>query len=142
MWTPILGAIPSAFGIALGLSRIRAARARRRWREAEAEIVSTELDDSARREFHIEYRYVVDGREYTNDHILPGQDAVSEPDSLDLFRQYPLHRHTTVFFDPEDPTHSALDVGSDDLVLRPILFGAAGLGACALWLWAMLAGWP
>jgi len=82
----------------------------------------------------------VDGQQYTNDHILPGRDAVSGPDSEDMFRQYPVHSHTTVFFDPDDPTQSALDIGSDELVLRPIVFGMIALATCALWLWAALAG--
>jgi hypothetical protein len=120
---------------------VRAARARRRWREVDAEVVSTDLDDSPAREFHVEYRYVVDGQSYTNDHILPGVDVVSGPDSEDLFRQYPVHRHTIVFFDPSDPAQSALEVGSEELVLRPFLIGALGLGCCALWLWNALAGW-
>jgi hypothetical protein len=85
---------------------------------------------------------VVDGRTYTKDHILPGQDAAVEPESLALFQQYPLHRHTTVFYDPDDPACSALDLDPDELVLRPILLGAIGVVLAGVWLWMMLSGWP
>ena len=119
-----------------------AVRARRRWREADAEIVYTDLDDSARREFRVEYRYEVDGREYTNDEILPGQDTVLAPDSEDLFRQYPLHRHTVIFYDPHEPARSALDLDPDELVLRPLFIGLINLAVAAAGIAMILAGWP
>ena len=107
----------------------------------EAEIATVDLDDGPGREFSLLYRYVVDGREYANDHIVPGQDTAHAPESIDLFRQYPLHRRTIVFYDPDDPSNSALDRGADEVVARPILVGAAGLAMCGVWLWMILAGW-
>jgi hypothetical protein len=123
--------------VARGLKHLRAVRAQRRWREADAEIISTDLDDSPDREFHVEYRYSVDGREYINDQILPGRDAVPAPDSEDLFRQYPVHRHTTVFFDSQDPAQSALELDPFEQVLRPVLTGGGVVLLVGVWYWLL-----
>ncbi len=85
---------------------------------------------------------MVNGREYTNDEILPGQHAVPAPDSEDLFRQYPLHRHTVIFYDPDNPARSALDLDPDELVLRPLLIGLLNLALAAAGIAMIVAGWP
>jgi len=142
VWAPIIVAIAGMLAIAKGLFRLPAARARRRWREADGEITFSALDDSPRREFRVRYRYVVAGHEYRNDEILPGQHVAAEPESLGLLHQYPLHRHTTVFYDPDEPARSALDLDPEELVLHPIVLGAIGVVLAAVWLWMILAGWP
>jgi hypothetical protein len=142
VWAPIIVAIAGLLAIARGLWRLPAARTRRRWREAEGEITFTALDDSPRREFRLEYRYVVAGHVYRNNEILPGQRVAAEPESLQLFHEYPLHRRTTVFYDPDDPTRSALDLDPDELVLHPILLGVLAVVLAAVWLGIILAGSP
>ena len=130
-------ALPGALSVARGLRRLPTVLAQRHWREADAEVISTDLDASPARLFQVEYRYSVAGREYVNDQISPGRDEVPAPESEDLFRQYPVHRHTTVFFDPQDPAQSALEL--DPLVegLRPILTGGGVVLLVGLWYWLL-----
>jgi hypothetical protein len=72
-WVPLVFALPGAVSVARGLAGVAAVRAQRRWRQVEALIVSSNLEDGRLQEFGVEYRYDVAGQTYTNDQIVPGQ---------------------------------------------------------------------
>lgn len=137
-WGPTFAAIFGAYLIERALWRWTAGRARRRrWLQADAEIVATSLegtgasilDDSIGRVFRVDYRYVVGGQSYTNDHIQPGQVVVGDADALDLNNQYREGHHTVAFYDPDSPQRSALDLGADD-------FGY-GFAVSGFWVFAL-----
>jgi hypothetical protein len=47
-----------------------------------------------------------------------------------------------VFYDPQDPARSALEIDPDELVLRPLLVGLLYLALGAAGIAMIVAGWP
>jgi hypothetical protein len=136
-WVPIVCAAPGIVSIRRGVVALAAMRAQRRWQQCEAVITASELDEGDVTELSVEYRYDVAGESYTNDHLLPGQDCVKGADALDLAHQYPRGRHTVVFYDPQDPAQSALELSALDEVVRPILFGGTTVVVAGFWFWLL-----
>jgi hypothetical protein len=134
-WVPLVFALPGAVSVARGLAGVAAVRAQRRWRQAEALIVSSDLEDGRLQEFDVEYRYDVAGQTYTNDQIVPGKDSARGADALELAHQYPRGRHTIVFYNPQDPTQSALELSGLEQILRPVLVGGGVVLLAGIWMW-------
>jgi hypothetical protein len=118
-----------------GYAQVRIAHARA-WPRAEGRVVDSRIEretrsrSHGRRETvwvaHIAYAYAAGGRSFTNDRIwLTEPGDFSLPDAADEFmRPYAPGAPVAVFYNPADPTDSALIIDSR---LWPI-FAIAGAG--------------
>jgi len=120
----IIGLIISIFGLIVllfALKAIKKAKASSQWLTAEGEItksIKTESKvkkgDITTYDAEIEYKYTVNGREYTSDRIYFGSSISiggGEIKSSFLFGKYYASKKVTVFYNPEDEEESVLETG-------------------------------
>ncbi len=122
------GAAIAAAGLArllVSLRKLRSAADSRRWRRYDAEIIGSRVvpyrvrmsgEGWGNRIYRpvIQYRYTVDGHEYTSDRIYHGR-PLGRPwrGSLDkLVRRYPVGTRTNVYVPPEQPHLGLLEPGA------------------------------
>lgn len=82
----------------------------------------------------IEYRYVIDGREYTGSRVsfLVREFDLSESGAKEMANRYPLNSTCKVFYDPADPSGCTLESGTTStgsllIALLPIGILAVGV---------------
>ncbi len=78
---------------------------------------------------NISYRYEIDGTSYTSFRIGYGE---GQPRGAGAVNMYPLNRRLRVYYDPEDPSSSCLEVGGSSWLAASAKFLLmVGLGALA-----------
>ena len=128
-----------SFGIALmlmGLYELKRARASQAWPTTLGQIVSSRLveeDDPPDMDggggtyfsSDIRYQYVVNGIEYSGDHVCYGDYAICNVpfEAVDMVRRYPVGRAAEVHYDPSDPSKAVLECRPYWQNLGTIVFG-------------------
>ncbi len=104
------------------------------WKSTPGEVVKTgftleEGDDSVSIHAQVLYGYTVDGVKYTNDYI--GLDSESYDSTAEAERAAERWDHPglMVYYDPDDPQDSALDISPDPF--EPVGFVIGGIAAIA-----------
>ncbi len=111
----------------------------RSWPSTEGTIYESRYIDHGRRrdgEARIRYRYAVNGRSYEGGNLLPGTLAYTDRDEQEKVRQYRPGMTVPVYYDPENPESSSLEVG----VVTRFPFLGLGIGLPFI-LYAAYAGW-
>jgi hypothetical protein len=95
-------------------------------------------DDTARTEVSfvpvVEYRYTVNGTDYTGHRISPAETRYARPLAQKVLDRYPVGAQVQVRHDPQDPAEAFLRVGTSWAGLGFVAIGAA-LAAAAIWMW-------
>lgn len=113
-----------------GLLQVRQSRG---WKSTTGVVESLARDDDG--VWNITYRFAVNGRSYEGSRIaIAFQDSAYPVDSF-----FPVGKQVTVYYDPEKPERSALDLqvdtgGAVAMGFGGLLFLGIGLGLAALWL--------
>ncbi len=126
-------------------------RALRSFESTEATVVGTEIDRDVDREVGesdsvtyrpiVEYRYTVDGREYTAGNVYPGGTSARSDRGWaeGVVSDYSRGETVTAYYDPSDPSEAYLvrerDLTKFAFVLLPLVF--LGVGLLLVW----RAGW-
>lgn len=111
----------------------------RNWASTQGVIYESRYIDHGRRkdgEARIRYRYAVDGRTYEGGNLLPGTLAYTDRDEKEKVRQYRPGMTVPVYYNPENPEASSLEVG----VVTRFPFLALALGLPFI-LYAAYTGW-
>lgn len=116
------------------------------WASTQGTIYESRYVDHGRRrdgEARIRYSYSVNGRAYEGGNLLPGTLAYTDADEEEKVQQYRPGMTVPIYYDPENPESSSLEVG---VVTRfpfialaiglPFTFYAAYLG------WGLVRGQP
>ena len=88
--------------------------ASRNWTATQGVIYQSRFIDRGRRrdsEAQIRYRYSVGGQSYEGGNLLPGSLAYTDADEEEKVRQYRPGMTVPVYYDPQNPNTSALEVG-------------------------------
>ena len=88
--------------------------ASRNWASTQGVIYQSRFIDRGRRrdsEAQIRYRYSVNGQSYEGGNLLPGSLAYTDSDEEEKVRQYRPGMTVPVYYDPQHPESSALEVG-------------------------------
>jgi hypothetical protein len=124
--------VAGALLVLWGAKHLWYARASRGWSRAEGRIEESRWVPGSGRSTtgyaKIKYRYAVGGRTYEGRNILPGGGEYPESDEEAKVRQYRVGSAVTIFYDPERPESSSLEVG----VVTRIPFLLLGLGVFSL----------
>jgi uncharacterized protein DUF3592 len=96
--------------LVLTLARLPRLIAATRWKEAESEVLSSDLEPTPPYKVTVTYRYVVDGAAYVGDQIHPGgiRSRTYEQSTL-TFHKYRPKASVTVYYDPRAPGRAALE---------------------------------
>jgi hypothetical protein len=116
--------IMAAVGAAILLptyNRVRKAKATAEWPETEGVVVSSEMKNSYLRrrrglgphrtyhKFHIDYRYSVDGTEYTSKRFSFSTNYIGEPEHVRYYNDnYGQGQTIKVYYNPARPSQSVL----------------------------------
>ena len=114
------------------------------WPEAEAEILSSEIeehdgDDSTSYSAEFTYRYKVGGKFYTNDRYTFLRTSGSRKSARKLLKKYPVGSTTRVSYNPDDPNESVMDNRMGWRLLYA-LFPLAFIAVGGLFVWGGLVG--
>jgi hypothetical protein len=125
--------------ILLGGGSFLAARSARSWPTVEAHVVRSEIEVSKKvsgflRSYTtssdyftaaVEYKYVVDGKQYTEDHIQrPSNPSGFDRSQIEQWtRKYPRGAEITVHYSPHNPSMAVIDPTGDVLGFSLILGG-------------------
>ena len=88
--------------------------ASRSWARTEGQIHESRFIDYGRRRdgiVRLRYSYTVEGRAYEGGNLLPGSLAYTDADEKEKVRQYRPGMTVPVYYDPQHPESSALEVG-------------------------------
>lgn len=88
--------------------------ASRSWASTQGVIYQSRFIDRGRRrdsEAQIRYRYSVNGQSYEGSNLLAGSLAYTDADEEEKVRQYRPGMTVPVYYDPQRPESSALEVG-------------------------------
>ena len=81
-----------------------------RWKEAEGEILSSDLEPTPPYKVTVTYRYVLDGAAFVGDQIHPGGIRANTYEQSTLaFHKYRPRASVTVYYDPRAPGRAALE---------------------------------
>ena len=133
--SPIAGIIVALICLGFGgaflywsISQLWYVFASRSWDSTEATIRESRYIDHGRRrdgEVRLRYSYTVNGRSYEGGNLLPGTLAYTDADEEEKVRQYRPGMTVPVYYDPQNPESSALEVGV--MTRFPIIALAIGL---------------
>jgi len=107
------GAIGLVIGL-YGFREWRLANASQNWPSTTGAITQSESDFDADGGWHfnVKFSYVVGGRTYTGTRVRYGRIGTGRRSVERLERRYPVDRSVDVFYNPDDPSLSALERGS------------------------------
>src|SRR5262249_34547455 len=112
LWLLVVGQV---YGLRRTRQRIAALA---QWRTARGEIIQSEVKPPLIKiskdqdvGVAIRYRYSVAGTEHQSTHIRTGEVGgdTLELDPKDLVAKYPIGARVDVYYDPENPSHAALE---------------------------------
>lgn len=108
------------------------------WPSTEGKVVVSEVvgtyGNTTRRtgsawKAHVEYRYEVDGKQYTSSRISFSDYGSSIKSSHEeRAGRYPAGKEVRVFYDPKDPRKAVLEIGAPVVDYLTIAFGAVFVG--------------
>lgn len=134
-YVPLIVAVGTAIAglivLALGLRTFRRAQGSATWPAVEGTVTVSQLDstqDGALRP-NIQYAYVVNGQTFTGDRLKAGRKNLAAMGNAAqaATERYPKDSRVRVFFDPADPSQSALEPGVD-----PTAYVVPGIGLLLL----------
>jgi len=149
------GAIPVIFGLWLMFSGVRIYYLEgdaTGWPTTEGVVESTEVErtkhtdeeDGTYYSFlpHVNYRYHVDGQEYTGQFIelFIHQELNSESEAEAVLKAYPVGKKVQVIYNPEEPEQSGLKViegGGLDMALFGLVTVLIGVGFALVFVMAI-----
>lgn len=95
--------------------------------ETDGVVLSSELDPAPNGEFYpnVTYRYTVDGENYTNDRVFPGESRRSsaESDATEVIRRYGSGDNVTVYYEAGDPGAATLRAPRSPVPVFAVGFG-------------------
>jgi hypothetical protein len=95
--------------------------------ETDGVVLSSNLDPAPEGEFYpnVTYRYAVDGENYTNNRVFPGDTRRSsaESDATEVIRRYESGDNVTVFYTVGDPGDATLRAPRSPVPVFAVGFG-------------------